>query len=126
MQTQNVVGMNEQLIELLGKTINDTDDVIKDMKSSEFPDDLTKYQDVSKLARTLFSLLMSMPRVNRQVTKMMAKLMNGRRKGGHGNGGGWRRPGGRPQPPDPEGDWGDDEGEGMYRKLCNFQPNLKI
>ena len=57
------------------KLINETDDVIQGIGSTEFEDDLTKYQDVSKLVRQLFNIFSEIPKTNRQMAKLMMKMM---------------------------------------------------
>ena len=63
---------------MAGLVINQTDDLIQGMSeysNTEFNNDLTKYKDISSLARKLATVFSKIPWVNREVTKMMMKMM---------------------------------------------------
>ena len=74
-QAQNVVGLHDNFMNKIEKLINETDDVIQGIGSTEFEDDLIKYQDVSKLVRQLFNIFSEIPKTNRQMAKLMMKMM---------------------------------------------------
>ena len=74
-QTQEAVGINKKLIDMVGRVINDTDDVIQGMRNTEFANDLEKYKDVSQLGRDLFTAFIAIPKANRFIGKMMMKMM---------------------------------------------------
>ena len=74
-QTQNIVGLHDNFMNKIGKLINETDDVIQGIGSTEFEDDLIKYQDMSKLFRQLFNIFSEIPRTNRQMAKLMMKMI---------------------------------------------------
>ena len=74
-QTQNVVGLHDNYMSKIGRLINETDDVIQGLGSSEFENDLIKYKDVSNLVRQLFSIFSETPRTNRQMAKLMMKMI---------------------------------------------------
>ena len=93
-KTQEVVGVPRQMIDMITKLVNETDDIIQGLTNTKFKDDLTKYKNISALARTLSTVLTKMPWVNRQVGKMLMKLI---RMGRNDHGG----DDGRPYPPRP-------------------------
>ena len=74
-QTQNVVGQHDNFMNKIGRFINETDDAIQGLGSTEFENDLIKYKDVSNLVRELFSIFSETPRTNRQMAKIMMKMM---------------------------------------------------
>ena len=77
-KTQNIVGIHKRMIDMAGLVINQTDDLIQGMSeysNTEFNNDLTKYKDISSLARKLATMFSKIPWVNREVTKMMMKMM---------------------------------------------------
>ena len=76
-QTQKVVGVQKQLIDMMGKVLNETDDIVqgRPISRSAFPKDLQKYKDVSGLARDMMSTFMQIPMANRHIAKMMMKLI---------------------------------------------------
>ena len=74
-QTQNIVGQHDNFMNKIGRLINETDDAIQGLGSTEFENDLIKYKDVSNLVRQLFSIFSETPRTNRQMAKMMMKMM---------------------------------------------------
>ena len=81
-KTQEVVGIQKQLIDMMGKVLNETDNIVQGMPTSRsaFPNDLQKYKDVSGLARDLMSTFMQIPRANRHIAKMMMKLIKHEKK----------------------------------------------
>ena len=74
-QTQEVVGMHDRLINTIGRLLNGTDDLIQGMESIAYETDLQKYQDVSSLAREVFSIFSDIPKAKRQIAKMIMKLI---------------------------------------------------
>ena len=77
-KTQNIVGIHKRMIDMAGLVINQTDDLIQGMSeysNTDFNNDLTKYKDISSLARKLATVFSKIPWVNREVTKMMMKMM---------------------------------------------------
>ena len=74
-KTQNVVGIQKQMINMLGSVINETDDLIQGLSTSEFGDDLTKYQEISSLARKLSTTFSNLPWANKEIGKMMMKMI---------------------------------------------------
>ena len=74
-QTQNVVGLNKRMIEMMSSAINETDDLIQGMSNSEFNDELTKYKDISSLARKLSNVFTKIPWAKREISKMLMKFM---------------------------------------------------
>ena len=74
-QTQNIVGQHDNFMNKIGRLINETDDAIQGLGSTEFENDLIKYKDVSNLVRELFSIFSETPRTNRQMAKIMMKMM---------------------------------------------------
>ena len=76
-KTQKVVGIQKQLIDMMGKVLNETDNIMQGMPTSRsaFPNDLQKYKDVSELARDMMSTFMQIPMANRHIAKMMMKLI---------------------------------------------------
>ena len=74
-QTQNIVGQHDNFMNKIGRLINETDDVIQGLGNTEFETDLIKYKDVSNLVRQLFSIFSETPRTNRQMAKIMIKMM---------------------------------------------------
>ena len=74
-ETQTVVGVQKKMINLFGRLINETYDVIEKMRNSEFKSDLEKYKDVSKLARDVFNIFTGIPKANRAIAKMMMKML---------------------------------------------------
>ena len=74
-QTQNIVGQHDNFMNKVGRLINETDDVIQGLGSTEFETDLIKYKDVSNLVRQLFNIFSETPRTNRQMAKIMMKMM---------------------------------------------------
>ena len=74
-KTQNVVGIQKQMINMLGSVINETDDLIQSLSSSAFGDDLTKYQEISSLARKLSTAFSKLPWVNKEIGKMIMKMI---------------------------------------------------
>jgi hypothetical protein len=95
-QTHKVIGVHDSFISTVGKLLNETDDIIQGMESSEFEEDLKKYQDVSELIREVFNIFMEIPKTNRQMAKMMMKLIKLDNDGGKHNGQNHPRP--RPKP----------------------------
>ena len=89
-ETQDVVGIYKSMLNMISKVINETDDVVQGMRSTEFSDDLGKYKDVSQLVRDLYNIMTAMPKVNRLIAMMMMKMLNGNK--GHETGGPHRRP----------------------------------
>ena len=87
--------MLNTMIEKFGKVINDTDDVIQRMRSSDFNDDLSKYKDVSQMMREMYQAFSIIPKTNRIMAKMMMKMINGGgkvRRSHNGNKGGRHPP----------------------------------
>ena len=76
-ETKNAPNIQKTMIEKVGKVINDTDDVIQRMRSSDFNDDLAKYKDVSQMIRDLYSAFSSIPKTQRVMAKMMMKMIKG-------------------------------------------------
>ena len=74
-QTQNIVGQHDNFMNKIGRLINETDDVIQGLASTEFENDLNKYKDVSDLVRKLFSIFSESPRTNRKMAKLMMKMI---------------------------------------------------
>ena len=74
-KTQNVVGVQKRMINMLGSVINETDDLIQSLSSSAFGDDLTKYQEISSLARKLSTVFSKLPWVNKEIGKMIMKMI---------------------------------------------------
>ena len=74
-KTQNVVGVQKRMINMLGSVINETDDLIQSLSSSAFGDDLTKYQEISSLARKLSTVFSKLPGVNKEIGKMIMKMI---------------------------------------------------
>ena len=60
---------------MLGSVINETDDLIQSLSSSAFGDDLTKYQEISSLARKLSTVFSKLPWVNKEIGKMIMKMI---------------------------------------------------
>ena len=110
-KTQNIVGIHKRMLDMAGLLINQTDDLIQGMSeysNTEFNNDLTKYKDISSLARKLATVFSQIPWVNREVTKMLMKMMKEEMDedededdydGDYGNG--YPRPGPRPSRPHP-------------------------
>ena len=96
MQTKNVIGVHDSFMSTIGKLLNETDDIIQGMESSDFEEDLKKYQDVSELIREVFNIFSGIPKSNRQMAKMMMKLIKLGNDGGKHNG--QIRPRPRPKP----------------------------
>ena len=63
------------MINMLGSVINETDDLIQSLSSSAFGDDLTKYQEISSLARKLSTVFSKLPWVNKEIGKMIMKMI---------------------------------------------------
>ena len=95
-QTQKVIGVHDSFISTIGKLLNETDDIIQGMESSEYEEDLKKYQDVSELIRKVFNIFSEIPKTNRQMAKMMMKLIKLGNNGGQSNG--QNRPRPKPRP----------------------------
>ena len=74
-QTQNVVGLHDNFMNKIGKFINETDDVIQGIENTEYEDDLIKYQEMSQLLRQLFNIFSETPRTNRQMAKLMMRMI---------------------------------------------------
>ena len=74
-KTQNVVGIQKQMINTLGSVINETDDLIQGLSTSEFGDDLAKYQEISSLARKLSTTFSNLPWANKEIGKMVMKMI---------------------------------------------------
>ena len=74
-EIQEAVGIQKRVIDMVGRVINDTNDVIQDMSNRDFNSDLQKYQDMSQLARDLFNVFTKIPKSNRFIRKMMMKMM---------------------------------------------------
>ena len=83
-ETQGVVGITKRMIDMVGRVINTTDDVIQKLSRSEFPDDLGTLKDVSYLIRNLYNTLTTMPKSQKLISKGMAKMLSVKRKGGSG------------------------------------------
>ena len=79
-ETKDSPNMLKSMLEKFGKVINDTDDVIQRMRSSDFNDDLFKYKDVSQTVRELYQAFSMIPKTNRLMVKMMMKMVNGGKK----------------------------------------------
>ena len=63
------------MINMLGSVINETDDLIQGLSTSKFGDDLTKYQEISSLARKLSTAFSKLPWVNKEIGKMIMKMI---------------------------------------------------
>ena len=74
-QTQNVVGLHKRMVEMMSAAINETDNLIQGMSNSEFNGELTKYKDISSLARKLSNVFTKIPWAKREISKMLAKWM---------------------------------------------------
>ena len=82
--TQGVIGITKRMMDMVGRAINTTDDVIQRLSRSEFPSDLGTLQDVSYLIRNLYNTFTTMPKSQSLISKGMAKMLSGKRKGGSG------------------------------------------
>ena len=94
-ETKNSPNMLKTMLEKFGKVINDTDDVIQRMRSSDFDDDLSKYKDVSQMMREMYQAFSIIPKTNRIMAKMMMKMIYGGgkvRRSHNGNKGGRHPP----------------------------------
>ena len=69
-KTKEVIGLHDSFMAIIGKLLNETDDIVQGMESSEFENDLKKYQDVSELIREVFNVFSGIPKIKR---KMAAK-----------------------------------------------------
>ena len=83
-ETQGVVGITKTMIDMVGRVINSTDDVIQRLSRSEFPSDLGTFKDVSYLIRNLYNTFTTMPKSQGLISKGIAKMLSGKRKGGSG------------------------------------------
>ena len=79
-ETKNAPNVLKTMIEKVGKTINDTDDVVQRMRNSDFSEDLSKYKDISKLVRDLYTTFSTIPKTNRLIAKWMMKSIGGNKK----------------------------------------------
>ena len=109
-QTQDVVGMHDSFIRTIGKLLNETDDIIQGMDNADYQEDLMKYQDISTLARDVFSIFSNIPKANRQVAKMMMRLIKLGKEGDRDDDKNRPRPRPRPRPGN----------TGMYRNYVPF------
>ena len=83
-ETQGVVGITKRMIDMVGRVINSTDDVIQKLSRSEFPSDLGTFKDVSYLIRNLYNTLTTMPKSQSLISKGMTKMLSDKRNGGSG------------------------------------------
>ena len=97
MQTQKVIGVHDSFMSTIGQLLNETDDIIQGMESSTFEEDLKKYQDVSELIREVFNIFSGIPKSNRQLAKLIMKLIKPGKVGGKHNGPNRPRPGPKPR-----------------------------
>ena len=87
---------------MMSAAMNETDNLIQGMSNSEFNDELTKYKDISSLARKLSNVLTKIPWAKREISKMLFKMMKmGDDDEEDKDEDGYPRPGPRPSPPRP-------------------------
>ena len=81
-ETQGVVGITKRMIDMVGRVVNTTDDVIQGLSRSEFPSDLGTLKDVSYLIQNLYNTFTTIPKSQSLISKGIAKMLSVKRKGG--------------------------------------------